>query len=163
MDVIVQSHAVSFHTFMSPLGKTGAPNLCPGELTLFSPPELCLGVGHLSGATGERPLQPSLNPGESIDASMAAGLSFTQVPQGGLLISINVKWCCPRANTEKPHTRAIMHTYPHTWVYMNADVVKNWLSSGQNIEKCPSDVVKWQASEWNICLLDAVDSSLLHQ
>lgn len=76
---------------MSPLGKTGAPNLCPGELTLFSPPELCLGVGHLSGATGERPLQTSLNPGESIDASMAAGLSFTQVPQGGLLISINVK------------------------------------------------------------------------
>lgn len=102
--VIAQCSAVSFHTFKSPLGKTGAPNLCPGELTLFSPSELYLGVGHLSGATGERPLQTSLNPGESIDASMAAGLSFTQVPQGGLLISINVKWCHPPANTEKPHT-----------------------------------------------------------
>lgn len=167
--MIQQCSAVSFHTFMSPLGKTGAPNLCPGELTLFSPPELCLGVGHLSGATGERPLQTSLNPGESIDASMAAGLSFTQVPQGRLLISINVKWCRPQANTEKPHTPArvrvcvIMPTSSHIWVYMYADVVKNWLSSGQNREERPSDVVKWQASEWNICLLDAVDSSLLLQ
>ena len=76
---------------MSPLGETGPPNLRPGELTLLSPPELCLGAGHLAGATGERPPQPSPNPGESIDASMAAGLSSTHAPQGGLLISINVK------------------------------------------------------------------------
>lgn len=94
-------------------GKDGAPNLCPGELTQFSPPELCLGAGHLSGATGERLLQPSPNPGESIDASMAAGLSSTQVPQGELLISINVKWCCPQANMKATHTHIRYHTRIH--------------------------------------------------
>lgn len=82
---------VSFRTFKSSLAKTRAPNLCPGELTLVSPPELCLGAGHLSGATGERLPQPSPNPGESIDSSMAAGLSSAHEPQGELLISINVK------------------------------------------------------------------------
>lgn len=80
---------------MSPQGEPGAPNLRPGELTQSSPAELCLRAGHLSGATrksggGGLP-QPSLNPGESIDASMAAGLSSAQGPRGALLISINVK------------------------------------------------------------------------
>lgn len=72
-------------------GRSSAPNLCPGELTLFSPSELCLGVGHLAEATGETLPQSSPNPGESIDARMAAGLSSASVPQGELLISINAK------------------------------------------------------------------------
>lgn len=72
-------------------GRSRGSNLCPGELTLLSPSELCFGVGHLAGATGETPPQPSPNPGESIDARMAAGLSSAQAPQGELLISINVK------------------------------------------------------------------------
>ena len=100
-------------------GRDRAPNLCPGELTLFSPPELCLGAGHLAGATGERQPQPSPNPEESIDASMAAGLSSAQAPQGGLLISINVKWCCPQANMKATHTHTCVirraRTYPHMW------------------------------------------------
>ena len=89
--VLTQRQTLSLHTFMSPLGGHGPLNLCLGELTLLSPPELCLGLGHLTRATGERLLQPSSNPEESIDAGMAAGLSFTQEPQGELLISINVK------------------------------------------------------------------------
>lgn len=99
-------------------GRDRAPNLCPGELTLFSPPELCLGAGHLAGATGERQPQPSPNPEESIDASMAAGLSSAQAPQGGLLISINVKWCCPQANMKATHThtytRVLLDVHAHT-------------------------------------------------
>lgn len=85
-----KSHRIVSHFHVS-TGRGRAPNLCPGELTLFSPLELCLGVGHLARATGERLPQPSPNPGESIDASMAAGLSSAQAPQGELLISINVK------------------------------------------------------------------------
>lgn len=146
-------------------GKDGAPNLCPGELTLFSPPELCLSAGHLSGATGEKLPQPSPNPGESIDASMAAGLSSAQGPRGELLISINVKWCCPQANMKATHTRASLYTRTHTHTrapeLICTDVMENWLSSGQNMEEWSGDVVKWQASEWNICSLDAVDASLL--
>lgn len=95
-------------------GRGRAPNLCPGELTLFSPLELCLGVGHLARATGERLPQPSPNPGESIDASMAAGLSSAQAPQGELLISINVKWCCPQANMKATHTCALLYIHTHT-------------------------------------------------
>lgn len=95
-------------------GKVGAPNLRPGELTLSSPPELCPGLGHLSGATEERLPQPSLNPGESIDASMAAGLKSVQVPQGELLVSINVKWCRPQANTKIPHAHTLSYTDTHT-------------------------------------------------
>lgn len=85
-----KTHRIVSHFHVS-TGRGRAPNLCPGELTLFSPPELCLSAGHLTGATGERLPQPNLNPGESIDASMAAGLSSAQSPQGELLISINVK------------------------------------------------------------------------
>jgi len=44
---------------------------------------------------------------------------------------------------------------------MYADVMENWLSSGQNMEEWSGDVVKWQASERNIRSLDAVDASPL--
>lgn len=161
----VQRQTPSLRTFMSPQGAPAAPNLCPGELTLLSPPELYLGVGHLRSAAGERLLLPCPNPGESIDASMAGGLCFTQEPQGEQLISINVKWCCSQANKEDTHTSVFIRicTYPHMWcgVRVYADAVVDWLSWGQNIGARRSDVVKWQASEWNICSLDAVDASLL--
>lgn len=164
--VHVRRHNVSFHAFMSLLGETG-PLIWARESSPCSPPELCLSVGHLTRATRERLPQPSANPGESIDASIAAGLSSTREPQGELLISINVNWCCPQANTKATHTHIYVnkhaHTYPHMWAgaHMYADVMENWLSSGQNMEEWSGDVVKWQASEWNICSLDAVDASLL--
>lgn len=109
----IYRHTMRFPTFPSPLGAAGPPNLCPRELTLFSPPELCLGAGHLAGATGEMPPRPSPNPTQSIEAGMAAGLSSARVPQGELLISINVKWCCPRSNTRATH--ALLYTHTHTW------------------------------------------------
>lgn len=120
-------------------GKDGAPNLCPGDLTQFSPPELCLSVGHLSGATGERLPQPSPNPAESIDASMAAGLSSAQVPRGGLLISINVKWCCPQANMKATHTHIRYDAHIH---------IPTHVSKSSYVRRCDGELVVLGAKIW---------------
>lgn len=59
--VRTRGHAISFHTFMSPLGQaSGAPNLSLGDLTLLSPPELWHGAGHLHRAQGSGCLSQAL-------------------------------------------------------------------------------------------------------
>lgn len=47
---------------------------------------------------------------------MAAGLSSAQGPLGALLISINVKWCCPQAN-RNTHTHTSRLWKRHTHAY----------------------------------------------
>lgn len=129
----IQRQTQSPHTYIAPLGDPGPPNLCPWELTLFSPSELYLTVGHLATATGDRLLQPGPNPGESIDASMAGGLSFAQAPRGKAAHFNKCKVMLSTSKQERYHKLLYVSTYPHmcSGAHVYADVMEDYLSSGQ--------------------------------
>lgn len=91
------------------------PLICAQESSpCFSPPELYPSVGHLGGATRERLPQRSPNPGESKDASMAAGLSFRTSAPGRAAHFNKCKVILSTSKHRATHTLLYMHTHTHT-------------------------------------------------